>query len=460
MLLAIDNSKRLSYGAATTSALIIFSYGFFLACLWPGLLGEDSLAALTFIDGTNTFPPGKPAFWVYFLDFLYGTSKRVEAPIIVLAALSTLILSRVQIFLWHKKHYKSFFFCLIFIALAPHIIELNIALFGDGIFAIATAGLFFELYLVCKSRKVTLFSAVFIAVLAPFALFTRTNGIISFIPLLLAAIALTNKDRFIIASIIAINICGMVAMNQLYKHKSQGALAPLIVWETVNFLQPTGSRMVYTRDRVTAKTIETLKELAPIETYTNFYDPEYWDSLNFYADGPRVSLLTDSQEKIIISEFFKHNLWNNFPAFISSRVRVFLASSLAYSSLPWGHDPEIALKRTESVSTALPLKSYSWSAIPQKIFHISYKARYFLWNPIIGIALIFATLYHFRKKLYSVEFSIAATYTIQVFGIFIFSIASEYRYTTILFLAPLVLLPILADRSDGVNPQRDKLQAA
>ena len=88
------------------------------------------------------------------------------------------------------------------------------------------------------------------------------------------------------------------------KNKPQGAIFPLAIWETVNFLQPPAMKLPTSLHRVSPTTISTLEELAPIEKYLKFYDREYWDPLSHDPNDPGVGGFTRKQQKIIIGEFF------------------------------------------------------------------------------------------------------------------------------------------------------------
>ena len=311
---------------AATLFLIIGSYVFFIAGLWPGVLAEDSAAVLRYLDGTTPFSPGKTAFWMTFLECTYGFTKRIEVPIIILACLCVLVLCRIQLYLLNQRFYKSFFFCLFFISLAPHLIILNITLIGDGIFAVATAGLFFELYTSCKRGHITAFSLVIIILTTSFALMTRTNGLPALIPITFAAYHLCKKDKLVLAVIVGVNLLALSMLNKAQgENKPHSAIFPLVIWETINFLQPPVFKLPSSENRVSQKTIETLEELNPIDHYLKYYDREYWDPLNFDSDGPLVGRFTSQQKKILQREFIKRNLPNNLGAFMGSRTHVFFS---------------------------------------------------------------------------------------------------------------------------------------
>ena len=430
---------------AITLLLIIGAYAIFLIGMWPGVLAEDSLAVIRYLDGLSPFASGKTAFWMGFIDLTYNTTKRVEVPILLLASLCALVLCRIQLYLLNQRAYKSFFFCLVFITLAPHLIVLNITLIGDGIFAVATIGLFFEIYISCKRKRIHITSVIFILLTSSFAIMTRTNGIAAFIPMIAALFWLPKKYKLILGFIAGINLTGMLLLNKTQdnNNKPQSAIFSLVIWETINFLQPPTFQLPTSFNRVSPKTIATLEELTPIDHYLKFYDREYWDPLNFDPQGPAVGRLTKKQRKILTQEFFKHNLFGNFGAFMGSRTHVFFSSAFAYSGLPWPSYTPVVLSQTQSISQSIKAADDSFYKIPDKIYVESFIKRSLLWNPCVAIIILFIGFYKFSRKPKTIEFAITSTLILQLFGIFFFSAASEFRYLSVIVYSPLIILPML-----------------
>lgn len=435
---------------AITLLLIIGCYVFFIVGMWPGVLAEDSLAVIRFLDELTPFGAGKTAFWMRFMELTYGSTKRIEVPILLLASLCVLVLCRIQLYLLNERAYKSFFFCLFFIVLAPQLIVLNVTLIGDGIFAVATIGLFFEIYLSCKIKKLSITSTVIIILTSSFALLTRTNGLAAVIPMVAALFHLHRPvEKLIIALVIGVNLVGMHVLNKAQNEKPQSAIFSLVIWETINFLQPPAAKLPTSVDRVSQKTIATLEELEPLDLYLKYYDQEYWDPLNFYPDGPQVGRLTSRQKKILTKEFFKNNLPKNLAAFMGSRTHVFFASALAYSGLPWPAYTPVVLPQTKSISEPIITDDDAIYKTPDKIYLESYKYRSLLWTPFIAIFLLFFAIKKYSRHPRSIEFSIASTLALQLFGIFFFSAAAEYRYLSIIAYAPLILLPIISAKNSS-----------
>ena len=75
--------------------LLASIYGLWLAALWPGLLGEDSLAVMLEVDRQVQWSSGKPAVWVYFVRAFYGSTGLVEIPIGVQLLVTAFVFARV-----------------------------------------------------------------------------------------------------------------------------------------------------------------------------------------------------------------------------------------------------------------------------------------------------------------------------------------------------------------------------
>ena len=54
---------------------------------------------------------------------------------------------------------------------------------------------------------------------------------------------------------------------------------------------------------------------------------------------------------------------------------------------------------------------------------------------------------------------ISGTLLVQLLGVFLFSIAAEYRYLLIFFYAPLLLLPMILSGAPGQAPPRAQAAA-
>ena len=98
------------------------AYGLWLITFWPGVLGEDSVAVLQEVRNPEAFRSGKTVVWYYFVKLLYGTTARVEVPIVASLLLCAVLLTRMLDWYWKNALYKTFFFVLLTIALAPHMI--------------------------------------------------------------------------------------------------------------------------------------------------------------------------------------------------------------------------------------------------------------------------------------------------------------------------------------------------
>jgi hypothetical protein len=196
--------------------------------------------------------------------------------------------------------------------------------------------------------------------------------------------------------------------------------------------------------RISQPTLDTLKKYKPIETYIKYYDPDYWDTLVFQPEGPRVLSLSKQDQKVITRQFLRYNLWHNIPSFIGSRVNIFLVSALAQGGTPSFDYAEHVLKFTESKSQFRQHDLKFSEEVLRSHYEISYKYRFVLWTPFIGLGLLFWALKHGAKNRDLALLIVSIPMLVQLGGIFIFSIAGEYRYILPFFTLPLVLLPALS----------------
>ncbi|PIF91909.1 hypothetical protein CLU86_2844 [Acidovorax sp. 62] len=425
-------------------SLLALIYAGWLFVFWPGVLGEDSRAILLEVMNPDTQNSGKPVFWYYFVRIFYLPHERVESPVFAMLMISAFIQARILGWCWARRFFKTALFLFFFISLAPHFVFFAGSLYPDGLFAIGTAGLLFEIWLIAKQRQTTALSLAIITISLPIAAFARANGIIFLLPFIILIFLATPQGRWWLGSIL-MGWCSLMAVGtQFHKSQGQGVLYPLAIFETVNFLQPRPMNLWVAAPRISPLTVETLQKYKPIDNYISYYDPDYWDTLVFQPEGPRVMSLSKQDQKIITKQFFKYNLWHNIPSFIGSRVNIFLVSALAQGGLPSFDYAEHVLKFTKSKSQYRQHDLKSSENLLRAHYELSYKYRFLLWTPFIGIGLLFWALRHGTIKRDLALLIISAPMLIQLGAIFIFSIAGEYRYILPFFTLPLVLLPVLA----------------
>ena len=75
-----------------------------------------------------------------------------------------------------------------------------------------------------------------------------------------------------------------------------------------------------------------------------------------------------------------------------------------------------------------------------------------LWTPWLGFALLFWGLAWGARHREKAMLLIAVPMLVQLGGVFVFSIAGEYRYLLTFFTLPLALLPAIAMRKRGACP--------
>jgi len=441
-----DTCKKrhgLRFGALLLLLLVIYT-AWLIAC-WPGVLGQDSLAIMLEVDTHREFQANKPAFWYMYVNWLYGNSGRAEVPIGFQMLVSAVVCARILSWLGERRMWKSFAYCLFFVALAPSVVYYSSSLYSDGIYAIALSGMLFEVWRSWRLRSIDKASCLVLLTTVPFALLSRPNGVLNLVPLLALAWILSNAQR-VRLGLVVLPWCFVGVYGQLtYAYTNPiGSIFPLALYETVGFLEhrPMG---LWERNepRVTQKTVKALTSTGrSLEHISQFYDHYYWDPLIFFIEGPALLELPEAAKKTVIREFFKYNLWHNLPAFAASRVNVFLYSALANGGIPDPNAAQYVLPKTKSIS-ALNIVQWPTTPLLRQWFDMSMRYRAILWAPWVGIALIFIGC---RRALTECELSdafVVGTYAAQLAAVFTFSIAGEYRYLLAFFTAPLVLLPVL-----------------
>ncbi|ROR50563.1 hypothetical protein QY917_16815 [Diaphorobacter sp. C33] len=430
------------------SALFLFLlvvYAAWLVACWPGILGQDSLAIMLEVDTRREFQANKPAFWYMYVNWLYGTSGRVEVPIGFQMLISAIVCARILHWLSEQRMWKSFAYCLFFVALAPSVIYYSSSLYSDGIYAIALSGMLFEVWRSWRLRAVDKTAVLMLALTVPFALFARPNGVLNLLPLLALAWVLPRSPRIrLLMTVLPWCLIGLYGQITYKYNNPIGSIFPLALYETVGFLEhrPMG---LWERNepRVTPKTVEALTSTGrTLEHIAQFHDHYYWDPLIFFANGPTLLALPPKAKRTILREFFKYNLWHNLPAFAASRVNIFLYSMLANGGIPGPTTAQYVLPKTQSVST---LNAVEWATTPylRDWFEFSMRYRALLWAPWVGLAIIFIGCHRVLVERTPVKVIIIGTYVVQLAAVFTFSIAGEYRYLLAFFTAPLVLLPVL-----------------
>lgn len=435
------------------SALLVAAYGCWLAIFWPGVLGQDSLAILLEIENPNSFHSGKPVFWYYFVRLFYLPTKLTETPIAAIMMVCAIIFARILAWCWVQRLRKTVLFALIFICLAPHTVYFLGTLYPDGIYSVAVAGLMFEVWLGTRDRKLSPTALVMIALTLPLAAFARMNGIIFLIPVAILILLVDRASRRWLG-LILLAWCALVAAGSyMHKTSSHGAIYPLAIYETVNFLQPRPMNLWTAEPRVLPQTIETLQRHHPIEIYLSHYDPDYWDPLQFREDGPRVLALPLEDRKALVRDFFKYNLWHNIPDFLGSRVNIFLVAALAQGGLPGYEYSQHIIPQIETKSVYRLFQLQKAERVIMDIYNYSYKNRWLLWTPFLGIALLLWAFVEGIKRRNAALLMLSIPLGVQLGAIFMFSIAGEYRYLLPFFTASIVLLPVVAMHRSAPSTQ-------
>lgn len=434
-------------------------YTVWLMTFWPGVLGEDSVAILLEVQNADAFRSGKTVVWYYFVKSLYGSTGRVEVPVGAALALCAAMLARILAWCWAQRLRKMLWFGLLTIALAPHMIYFMGTLYPDGLFAVASAALLFEVWLCVQRRTASIASLLMLAIALPFAAFLRPNGLIFLAPVVIACAWLDARSRLRVLLITIAWSAAVFAGNQVHKSTTQETQFPLAAFETAGFLQKRAMNDLWTlyphmndpwvlkKPKISAATLEALSRQRPLEKIQQYRDPAYWDMLVFHPDGPQLGALADTDKHTVVREFWTYNLWQNLPDFLASRVNVFTSAALAQGGFPAMSYATNVLPRVSSQST---YRLWQWSTLEHWLLRVhakSYAWRWLLWTPWLGFALL---LWACTRGLQSAEAGlllISIPMLIQWGGVFVFSIAGEYRYLLPFFTLPLVLLPAFVTRN-------------
>jgi hypothetical protein len=439
---------------APVTALLLVVYGAYLLAYWPGILGEDSYAILREVDTQREQQSGKPIFWYLFVKLFYEPWHLVEVPIGVQMGIAAVLQGRILSWLWTHDMRKSFFFCLVFVSLSPHLMFMVGSLYSDGIFAVSMAALLFELWLAARTRRFGALSMWVVFLAMPFAVFSRPNGIANLVPVLCILLVLPWRSRWMLLAVTLFwsGLAGYGASKHEYQ-RPIGTAFPLALHETVNFMQRHPMYYFVETRPVTRATEEVLAAHSPLELIQQYYDRDYWDPLVFFPGGPDFLAMSAENKAIITREFYRHNLWNNFPAFMSSRVNIFLVAALGKGLFPHPDYTEAVIGKTKAESEYRKFKLDGFRHFVMSLQVAQYHWRWLLWTPFIGIALALWLVARGWRHRDLATTAIAGIYVVQLGAIFIFSIAGEYRYLLCFFTAPLVLLPLAnIARQDRARP--------
>jgi hypothetical protein len=423
-------------------AILIGIYGSWLISFWPGSLGEDSLAVIIEIQNPELLHAGKPPFWHYFIKGILQAFNRIECITALLLTVSALIFSRILSWCWANNIKKACVFLLVFFCITPHTV-FNIGnIYADGIYAIAATGLIFEIWLSAKTKKISATSLFLICLMLPIAAFFRSNGIVYLIALLCLVFFLELKDKIKLIAVSISWVAIAIFSQMIYEGRSHGVFYPLALFETVNFLQPRPMNFWREKPRVSEKTIKTLEEYSDIKKIISHYDRDYWDPLIYNPNGPLLNGLSKQQKSVIVKEFITYNIWQNIPAFMGSRLNVFMTSVLAEGGLPSFPYTENILSRIKTKSQYRPFNQKNLIYFWEKIDETSKKYRWITWSPIPGFMLLIWLLTKSIKQLNIPVLLVTIPCAVQIVAIFFLSIAGEYRYLLPFFLLPVAAIPI------------------
>ncbi|QEA12341.1 hypothetical protein [Comamonas flocculans] len=427
-----------------TTLILLLAYGIWYAGVWPGPLGQDGYSLIANINQSAPRYTGKDPAWLLYALATYGLSQRVEVLVLPLLLLQVAALARIIGWIYVRRYPITATALLLLVACTPHVLNYGSSLYPDAVFSLAFVALLFEIWLILGHRRLSTWSIAWLAILFPAACYFKANGIIILLPMLYLAIRLKTTSRWVIVAIVlswsaAIQWGGTVA-NLGHGH---GALRPLILFETTNFMQTRPMNLWETRHMVTDRTKEIMHRYISQEDIDSLYDRDYWDTLwHLNQDRVRFREMSRIDFRHLRSDFFTYNLWRNIPAFTASRINIFLASALAQGGMVGPDNARHGLAGVTTLSTYNPFNLSSLPNTLNEIYETSYNWRFVLWSPFVGIILVLLVFKRALQERHLDELVISSTLLLQLGGIFLFSIAAEYRYLLAFFYAPLLLFPI------------------
>jgi hypothetical protein len=152
-----SQATRLERPAMAFAAVVvplIAIYACWLLPFWPGLLDQDMLAVMLEVEGKVSFESGKPMLWYLLVKYLYGTPLRVEFVTGLELLIAAAVCARILSWCWVEGLGKTFWAILISVVFAPHVIFFQSTLYSDGLFALATTGIFFEMWLILRLARI------------------------------------------------------------------------------------------------------------------------------------------------------------------------------------------------------------------------------------------------------------------------------------------------------------------
>lgn len=412
--------------------------------VWPGPIGEDGYSVIANIERGVPKYSGKEAGWLLYVLVTYGATWRLEAVVIPLILLQIAIFTRILSWAYAQGYRKTALFFLVWIACAPHVMNFEVSLYPDAVFSLAFIGVLFEVWVGLKEGRANPYGAWAIACMLPVAAFFKANGILIFAPVLYLAYRWQGRWRwFLVAACVFWGALVQVGSKVHDLGNGHGALKPLVLFETVNFMQSKPMGLWENRQMVTERTQQIIYKYISQQDIDSLYDRDYWDTLwHQNRDRVRFWQMTAEDRRALRYDFFTYNLWRNLPAFLSSRVNVFLASAFAQGGIV---RPDNAMHYINRLQTVSERNFFELEVLPDfvdKAFHLSYDWRFLWWTPFLGVFLIVVCAWTAMRQRAWDDVVVTWTLLAQLGGIFVFSIAAEYRYLLLIFYSPLLLVPL------------------
>ena len=439
----------------STSLVLLLVYLTWYVGVWPGPMGQDGYSLIANINQGGARHTGKDPAWLLYALGTYGLSQRIEVLVLPLVLLQVAILSRIIGWVYIHRHPRVATGLLVLVACAPHVLNYGTSLYPDAIFSLAFVAMLFEIWLTLRHGRLNGWTIAWLFILFPAACYFKGNGFIMLVPLTYLAVRLKGTGRLaLVATVLFWTMAIQWGGKAADLGRGHSAMKPLILFETVNFMQTRPMNLWETRHMVTDRTKEIMYRYISQEDIDRLYDRDYWDTLwHQHHDRVRFYEMSKTDFRRLRTDFLTYNLWRNIPAFTASRINIFLASALAQGGMV---GPDNARQGLTMVSTRSEYNPLRLTTLPQtlnRLYEASYNWRFLLWSPLVGVLLVLLCFKRSVQVRDRDELMISGTLLVQLLGVFVFSIAAEYRYLLIFFYAPLLLLPMaIAHRTGSRAP--------
>ena len=346
----------------STSLVLLLVYLTWYVGVWPGPMGQDGYSLIANINQGGARHTCKDPAWLLYALGTYGLSQRIEVLVLPLVLLQVAILSRIIGWVYIHRHPRVATGLLVLVACAPHVLNYGTSLYPDAIFSLAFVAVLFEIWLALRHGRMSGWTIAWLFILFPAACYFKGNGFIMLVPLTYLAVRLKGTGRWaLVATVLFWTMAIQWGGKAADLGRGHSAMKPLILFETVNFMQTRPMNLWETRHMVTDRTKEIMYRYISQEDIDRLYDRDYWDTLwHQHHDRVRFYEMSKTDFRRLRTDFLTYNLWRNIPAFTASRINIFLASALAQGGMVGPDNAGQGL--TKRATTGVSCCGAHWSA--------------------------------------------------------------------------------------------------